>query len=323
MTPAAPEISRAPRWLHLLLSDYFSLILTVLLVAIFAPFTPGLLSRANLLNIFSYLLPLLIVAIGLTLVMITGGIDLSVTAIVAVASVVGGSLMTAGHQPAFIGVATMLLVGLLIGAANGAMITALHLPAFIVTLASMMFVSGFAVWFTQSRNIDQLPPAFLQIGQTLLISTAVTATLALVVRFLLQKTVYGRWLYATGQNPVTARVSGVPVRSMTFAAYVASGFCAALASVIMTGRLETASPVLGREMLLDVIGATVIGGISLFGGKGKIAWTFFGVPFLVALDNVLNLLNLSQFAITITKGSGILLAATLDALRTRFGFRQS
>ena len=301
------------------LSDYFGLALTILLLAALAPFTPGLLSKSNLLNVVAYLLPLLIVAIGMTLVMITGGIDLSVTSIIALTSVVGAKVMTTSAQSPFVGIIAMLALGATIGAANGAIITLLRLPAFIVTLASMMFISGFAVWFTQSKNIDQLPPAFLAIGQRLPIAAILAIAVAALAAYLLRNTIYGRWLYAIGHNSTAALISGVPVRRVTFAAYIASGLCAAVASVILTGRLETASPVLGREMLLDIIGATVIGGISLFGGKGKISWTFFGVLFLVALDNALNLLNLSQFAITITKGCGILLAATLDALRQRWG----
>jgi ribose/xylose/arabinose/galactoside ABC-type transport system permease subunit len=134
----------------------------------------------------------------------------------------------------------------------------------------------------------------------------------------LQRTVYGRWLYAVGQNSTAALISGVPVVKVAFAPYVISGFCAGLASILLTGRLETGSPVLGREILLDIIGATVVGGTSLFGGRGKILWTFFGVLFLALLDNALNLLNLSHFSITIAKGTVILLAAVLDALRQRY-----
>lgn len=326
--PAASASSGAARafgnlWFRWKLADYFGLLLTALLLAICAPFTPGLLSPSNLLNLAAYLIPLLIVAIGITLVMITGGIDLSIPSIIAFTSVLGGHLMTASGVPVVVGLGAMLAAGLALGAVNGAIITFLRLPPFIVTLASMMFISGFAVWFTQSKNIDQLPGAFLAIGQRLPIAAFLAAFVAALAHFFLQKTIFGRWWYAVGQNPVAARISGVPVRTMTFAAYVASGFCAAIASIILTGRLETASPVLGREMLLDIIGATVIGGISLFGGHGKIAWAFFGVLFLVTLDNVLNLLNLSQFSITIAKGVGILLAATLDALRQRFNLRQS
>ena len=308
------------RWLG---SEYLVLALTILLLAVLAPFTPGLLDRANLLNILGYLLPLFIVAIGMTVVMITGGIDLSVTAVIALTSVVGATIMTGHDRPtgALAGVFAMLLLGAGIGAINGAIVTLLRLPAFIVTLASMMFLSGFAVWLTQSKNIYNLPASFLSLGQRLPITLAATVLVAGVAHLLLQRTVYGRWLYAVGQNATASHISGVPVRTVTCAAYVVSGLCAALASVMLTARLETGSPVLGREILLDVIGATVVGGTSLFGGRGKIAWTFFGVLFLTVLDNALNLLNLSQFSITIAKGCVILLATVLDAVRNRFVVR--
>ena len=307
------------------LSEHLVLGLTVLLFVVLAPFTPGLASSANLLNILGYLLPLLIVAIGMTLVMITGGIDLSVTSIIALTSVVGAKLMSedTGAFATPLGVGVMLALGAGLGAVNGAVVTLLRLPAFIVTLASMMFLSGFAVWLTQSKNIYGLPGTFLALGQRLPITFALTAALAVAAHLMLRRTVFGRWLYAVGQNATTAHISGVPVRAMTFAAYVASGFCAALASVMLTARLETGSPVLGREILLDIIGATVVGGTSLFGGKGKIAWTFFGVLFLTVLDNALNLLSLSQFSITMTKGAVILFAAVLDAVRNRFVVRGS
>lgn len=306
-----------------LLSEYFVLGLTLLLLVALAPFTPGLVGSANLLNILGYLLPLFVVAIGMTLVMITGGMDLSVTSIIALTSVVGAKLMTGDDDgtPPVIGVAAMLTLGAGVGALNGAVITLLRLPAFIVTLASMMFLSGFAVWFTQSKNIYGLPVSFLALGQRLPIALAITAVLAVAAHLMLHRTVFGRWLYAAGQNATAAHISGVPVRALTLFAYVASGFCAALASVMLTARLETGSPVLGREILLDIIGATVVGGTSLFGGKGKVTWTFFGVLFLTVLDNALNLLSLSQFSITMTKGAVILFAAVLDAVRNRWVVR--
>ena len=319
------QLRGAQPFLRWCLSEYLVLGLTLLLFITLAPFTPGMATSANLLNILGYLLPLLIVAIGMTLVMITGGIDLSVTSIIALTSVVGAKLMTSdgGGAPTIVGVLVMLALGVGLGATNGAVVTLLRLPAFIVTLASMMFLSGLAIWLTQSKNIYGLPASFLALGQQLPITFALTTTLAGAAHLMLQGTVFGRWLYAVGQNATAAHISGVPVRAMTFAAYAASGFCAALASVMLTGRLETGSPVLGREILLDIIGATVVGGTSLFGGKGKIAWTFFGVLFLTVLDNALNLLSLSQFSITMTKGAVILFAATLDATRRRFAGQNS
>jgi ribose transport system permease protein len=302
------------------LSEYLVLGLTVALFATLAPLTPGLATSASLLNILSYMLPLLVVAIGMTLVMITGGIDLSVTSIIALTSVLGSKVMSSDGlgAPVLAGVLLMLVIGALLGAINGAMVTLLRLPSFIVTLASMMFLSGVAIWITQSKNIYHLPGGFLVLGQRLPLALAMTIVLGLTADVILRRTVYGRWLYAVGQNATAAHISGVPVVAITFAAYVASGFCAALASILLTARLETGSPVMGHEILLDIIGATVVGGTSLFGGKGKIAWTCFGVLFLTVLDNALNLMNLSQFAITITKGGVILFAAVLDSTRMRY-----
>ena len=128
---------------------------------------------------------------------------------------------------------------------------------------------------------------------------------------------WGRWLYAVGHNPTASLISGVPVNGMIVSAYIASGLFAALASVLYTGQAEIGSPVLGQKLLLDIIGATVIGGTSLFGGKGRILWTVFGVLFIKLIDNSLNLLDLSYFSIMMVKGGIILLAALLDATKNK------
>ena len=212
----------------------------------------------------------------------------------------------------------MLAIGVVIGAANGAAIHVLRMPPFIVTLTAMMFFSGFAIWLTQSQNIYELPRLFTRIGGGLTGSVTIAASTAVALHFTLSRTSLGRWLYAIGRNVKTALVSGVPVSGTTMAAYTISGVCAALASILYTGRLETGSPVLGQRILLDVIGATVIGGTSLFGGRGKILWTVFGVLFMTLVDNSLNLLGLSNFAVLMAKGFVILGAALLDAARQRY-----
>jgi ribose transport system permease protein len=281
-------------------------------------------SRENLGNVLEAMLPLLVLASGQTLVLITGGIDLSMTSVVALTSVLGASAMTGdggwlgGHVVAVpMGVALMLLVGGFLGGVNGATITVLRMPPFIVTLTAMMFLSGFAIWSTRSQNVYGLPGSFLVAGQKTWVGLGIVALFCVAADLALRRTKWGRWLYAVGQNARAALVSGVPVGHVTIAAYVVSGVSAGLASVLLTGRLETGSPVLGREMLLDVIGATVIGGTSLYGGKGKILWTVFGVLFLTLIDSTLNLLNCSHFVIMMVKGGVILFAATTDALRTR------
>jgi ribose/xylose/arabinose/galactoside ABC-type transport system permease subunit len=191
------------------------------------------------------------------------------------------------------------------------------MPAFIVTLTSMMFVSGLAIWLTRSRNIGNLPAGFSQIGGRLWIALPLVALVAGAVHLMLSRSLWGRWVYAVGHNSAAARISGVPVGGTVVSAYVLSGVLAAVAAVLYTGQAESASPVLAQKLLLDIVGATVIGGTSLFGGKGKILGTLFGVLFLKLIDNSLNLLDLSYFSIMMVKGGVILLAALLDALRNR------
>jgi ribose/xylose/arabinose/galactoside ABC-type transport system permease subunit len=143
--------------------------------------------------------------------------------------------------------------------------------------------------------------------------------LAAVIHVVLTRTLGGRWLYATGLNARAARISGVPVGRVVVCTYVASGALAAVASILYTARLETGSPTLGREILLDVIGATVIGGTSLFGGRGKVLWTTMGVLLFTLISNTLNLIGLGDDRAMIVKGCAILLAAALDWVRHRAG----
>ncbi len=306
----------------LLSAEYQVLALCLLWFVASIPFTPGLTSSNNISNIFSNLLPLLILATGQTIVLITGGIDLSVTSVMALSSVTGAMVMSGGDaRSTLIGVAVMLLAGAVVGLSNGLAVTKLQMPPFIVTLTAMMFFSGLAIWLTKSKTIYNLPPSFNAIGKGSLFfipyALVVTALLVAAAHILLSRSLLGRWLYAVGLNVKAARISGVPVERTTIWAYVFSGLCAAVAAILYTGRLETGSPVLGQRLLLDVIGAAVIGGTSLFGGRGKIVWTIAGVLFLTLIDNTLNLAGHSHFTIMMVKGSVILLAALLDVLRTK------
>jgi ribose/xylose/arabinose/galactoside ABC-type transport system permease subunit len=309
-------------------SEYSVFYLTVLYFLVMASFTPGLASAENASNIFSNLLPLLIVALGQTVVLITGGIDLSVTSTIALSSVLGAMVMSGdqgwlggGRWATPAAVVAMLLVGAVVGLFNGAAITLFRMPAFIVTLTTMMFASGLAIWLTKSKTIYNLPASFNIIGKGSFIivpyALVVAALVVLALHVALTRTLFGRWLYAIGHNARAAEVSGVPVSRTTKLAYVISGLCAAAASILYTGRMETGSPVLGQRILLDVIGAAVIGGTSLFGGKGKVVWTVFGALFITLIDNSLNMLGLSYFFIMMVKGAVILLAALLDAWRNR------
>lgn len=252
----------------------------------------------------------------------------------------GGLL--AGHPlAAAAGVAVILLVGLLVGLLNGVFIARFKLPSFMMTLVTLMLCSSVAIWITQSQNIVNLPDGFNELGSGDLVSVyfgekatpeikrrdilpfvtypmLISLGLAIAAHLLLSRTVFGRQVYAVGHNPKAAEISGIPVRRTIVMVFVIAGFCAAIAAILYSARLEGGRPTIGGgSALLDIIGATVIGGTSLSGGKGKITWTFVGVLFFVLLSNTLNYMRLSAFHIDVVKGAIILAAALLDVLRAR------
>ena len=274
----------------------------------------------NLSNVSWSLIPLFILAAGQTLVLITGGIDLSMTAVLALSSVAGAAAMRSG-LPWPMAVAAMIATGASVGALNGLAVAGLRLPPFMVTLITLMIFSGVAVWSTQSKPIGGLPGGFCEWGRNLVVAAGAAGVVGLGLHVLLRRGVFGRWLYATGLNATAARASGVPVGRITAAVYVMSGMLAGLASVIQTARLETGSPVLGQRQLLDVVGAAVIGGASLFGGRGGVRGALGGTTFFAVLDNALNLFGLEHFRIMVVKGAVILAAAAVDAGRRTFGSR--
>lgn len=291
-----------------------------------APLVPGFATSENAANVWIAMLPLLVVATGETIVLITAGIDLSVTSIIALSSVVGAALITgdggplSGHPLATpIAIAAMIAVGAAVGWLNGWCTAKLKMPPFIVTLTTMIFFSGLAVWFTQSQSIYDLPVGFLVLGQNVWVATAIAVAVAGSAQVMLSRSLLGQSLRAVGGNPRTAEVSGVHVSRVTVIAYVLSGVCAAIAAVLITAQLETGSPVQWENNLLDIIGATVIGGTSLYGGRGSVLWTASGVLLVTLIDNSLNLLGLSYFTIMIVKGGVIIAAAWLDTLRRRVG----
>ena len=337
----------------IVLSDHFVLVMTVLYFLLIWAIYPHMAGRRNIANLLSNIWPLLALVIGQMFVLIVGGIDLSQTSIMAVTSVLGAMIMAGRFDPAKFehnplwgvvfseqggllagsgwavpaAILIMLVVGVGIGLLNGAAVAKLKMPPFMVTLVAMSFYSGLAIYLTRSENIMHLPDSFIAVGKgragPVPSAMLIVVTLAVLAFVILNLSILGRWLYAVGQNIRTARVSGIPTERVVVLAYVFSGFCAALGSILYSARLEAGRPTLGRNLLLDVIGAAVIGGISLYGGKGRVLWAVYGVLFFVVLDNSLNKMPLEFYTIDIIKGSVILLAALLDSLRSRIASLQT
>ncbi len=337
----------------MLLSESFVLLLSIAFFVGLYLFMPYIANARNLANISSNMWPLLALVLGQMFVLILGGIDLSQTSIMALTSVIGAMLMTTNLDPTLfeksplwgillstegspvsgtllavpVGVTAMLGVGALVGLANGLAVAKFRMPAFMVTLVSMIFFSGLAIYLTKSENIMGLPAGFVAIGSgrvgPIPYSFFVVLVLAIAAHVVLRHTVLGRWFFAVGKSMRTSIVSGVPTERVIVIGYVLSGVCAAVASVLYSARLENGRPTLGQNLLLDVIGAAVIGGISLFGGKGKVLWAVFGVLFFVLLSNALSMLALPFYTEPVIKGAVILLAALLDVTRTRLLTREA
>ncbi|MCD4484076.1 ribose ABC transporter permease [Chromobacterium vaccinii] len=279
--------------------------------------SPDFLTVNNLLNVMRQVSINALIAFGMTLVILLGGIDLSVGSILALSSVLTATLLQAGVDPML---ATLLgiLAGAAMGLFNGLVISKGKVAPFIATLATMTILRGLALVFSNGSPITGFDSElFSMLGGGYvagLVPVPVVWMLILFIGFwfLLKKTVFGRHLYATGGNEEAARLSGVKVDRVKLWVYTASGAMSAMAGVVLTSRLNSAQPTAGTGYELDAIAAVVLGGTSLSGGRGWIFGTLIGALLIGVLNNGLNLLGVSSFYQQVIKGAVILLAVLLD-----------
>ena len=288
---------------------------------------PNFLKSENLLNIANQIAVIAIVAIGMTLVIITGGIDLSVGSLIAFSAVLAalfirdfaGAAHASNGGMIFACLAAILLCGL-IGGFSGGMITLAGIPPFIVTLAMMLVGSGLAYILAKGQSIYQIPDSFTWLGRgadAFKIPNAVFLMLVLyaAAHVLMSRMKLGRYLYAVGGNREAARLSGVPVRRVLMFAYIASGLLAGIGGVIMASQLKSGSPTYGNMYELYVIAAVVVGGTSLSGGEGKMLGTLIGAFTIAVIQNGMNLTNVESYTQKVVLGLVILSAVLLDKLR--------
>jgi ribose/xylose/arabinose/galactoside ABC-type transport system permease subunit len=283
--------------------------------------TPHFLTVSNLLNVLEQTAINAIIAAGMTFVIISAGIDLSVGSLVAVAGVVLASALHAG-LPIPIAIVVALGVGFLFGMLNGIAITWGHLPPFIATLGMMSIARGCALLFTEGRPVSGFDPAFRALATSRIAGVPapviVTAAVYLLGHFVLSSTRFGRYVYSIGGNEEATRLSGVNVRMHKTFVYGVSGLASAIAAVLLTARLNSAQPIAGIMYELDAIAATVIGGTSLMGGEGGLGGTIIGALIMGVLRNGLNLLGVSSFVQQIVIGLVIVFAVLIDtALKAR------
>lgn len=305
------------------ISQYGIYFAFIILCILFAVSNPVFLSIGNIINILRQISFNAILAMGLTVVIITGGIDLSVGSVLAVAAVVSASFIkeSAPVLPVFPAILIGLGIGALCGAFNGLCVTKGDLPPFISTMVMMTIARGAAQLYTKGRPVSGLLPGFTYIGSGFFLGVPVPIYLLLAVvlitYFILNMTRTGRWIYAVGGNEAATRASGIRVHRVKMVAYIYSGILAAFVGLIMTARLNSASPVVGDGYELDAIAASVIGGTSMEGGKGKVFNVVIGALIIGTITNGLDILNVSSYWQQIVKGFIILLAVLIDRKAAR------
>lgn len=302
-----------------ILIKYKSLVGLLALIIVVSILSPSFLSIKNIFNILRQTSVNGIIAAGMTFVILTGGIDLSVGSILAISGAICASLLSSG-QNIFVAVIAALVVGTVVGFLNGFIITKGKLQPFIATLATMTVLRGLTLVFTDGKPITlgsgDLALNFGKIGGGKILGIPTPALIMIVIFIccacILKYTQMGRYTYALGSNEEATKLSGINTDKVKIAVYTICGILAAVAGIIITSRLYSAQPTAGDGYELDAIAAVVLGGTSLTGGKGKITGTIIGALIIGVLSNALNILDVSSYYQMMVKGAVILVAVLLD-----------
>lgn len=313
MSSPTSQPNPSKRFIQISFLQRFGLLLVFLVLGfVLSLFSDRFLQVSNLVNITRQASINGIVSVGMTLVILTGGIDLSVGSVLALSAVIGADLMKQG-MPVIFAVLIALAIGAAMGAFNGLMITRWRIPPFIATLGTLTVGRGLTLMYTQGQPVTGLPESFRFLGAGSvgpipmpIIVAAITFFLAYIM---LTRTRTGEHIYMLGDNPTAARLAGINIHATTILVYALSGFCAALAGLVLIARLDSAQPVIGSGYEFNAIAAVVVGGTSFAGGEGTLIGTLLGALLLETLNNGLNLMNVSSLWEQVVKG--VVIAASL------------
>lgn len=310
-----PGVEKALAWL----TDYFPLVILAILFVLAALSSDAFLTTQNLTNLIRQASVLGIVAIGMLMVILTGGIDLSVGSIVALAAVLSVGL-TQG-APAWVTLVTAVAVGAVVGLVNGSVIALRGIEPFIMTLGMMALARGLASFYTQGQPIAPQNEAVLLAGKTTVAGIPLLGMVWLVVivaaTFLLRRTVFGRRVFAVGSSAAAARAAGLPIRGTLIVVYMSVGLLCGLGAFLFSSRVGAGTASMGLGWELEAIAAVVIGGARLSGGKGTVWGTVVGTLIFAIIANLLNLLNVSTFLQDAFRGGLIILVVLIGAGTSR------
>ena len=297
-------------------SKYGIIIILVLLFAFFSFTSSAFLSSTNLINIARQMAMLGISAVGMTFVMLTGGIDLSVGSIISLTGIVTAISMVTLHLNMIIAILLGLAVAVIVGLINGIAVTKFKIPALITTLGTMTSVRGLSFIFTGGMPVFGFPNSFNVFGRGSIVGVPIPVIIMTVIFFIgwitLNRTKYGRYLYAIGGNDEAARLSGINVPKNLLLAYLFSGLLTGIAGIIMLSRVNSGQPTTGTGFEMDVITAVVLGGINIAGGEGNFIGFIYGILIIGVLSNGMVLLNVYDYYQMLIKGLVLLFAVGID-----------
>lgn len=317
------QVVTSPDWKKTasqIFSKYGIFLIFIAMVVLVSILTPAFLSSQNLINVVRQISFIGIVAMGVTMVIITTGIDLSSGSVIALVSVITASFAQGDH-PLIMALVLGLGVGALAGFINGTISAKGAIPPFIATLGMMIAARGLALLYSDGRPIGGLSESFLFIGQGEIagipVPIIIFVIMGIISHLMLSKTKFGKYTYAIGGNEQAARICGINVDRYKIMIYTYAGFLSALAGIMLTSRISAGQPSMGVMYELDAIAAAVIGGTSLSGGIGTIPGTIIGALIIGVLNNSLDLMNVSSYWQQILKGGIIVTAVLIDSRKNK------
>lgn len=298
-----------------MLAEYAIIVIFIVLFVVMSIFAPNFFTGNNMVNILRQVSISGICAVGMTFVMLTGGIDLSVGAILGVSGVLTAMMMLKGI-PSLLASIIALALGVVIGGITGAIIHYIEIPPMIATLGTMTSLRGVAYLITGGTPVFGFDESYSKIGQghvgVIPIPVIILAIVYAIGIFVLSKTKFSRYVYGIGGNQEVARLSGIKVARVKITVYAISGFCSALAGLVMLGRVNSGQPRAGESYEMDVITAVVLGGVSLNGGVGNLSHVIFGVLIIGVLTNGMTMMAVDDYWQRVVKGLILLLAVSFD-----------
>lgn len=303
------------------ISHYAIFLVLIVMLVFFSIVAPGFFSKTSFLNIMRQVSVNGIAAVGMTMVILTGGIDISVGSIIGASSVLCAMMMTALHVHPVPAVIITLIFGWFVGIMNGLMVFYIKIPPMIATLASMSILRGMAYIFSGGLPVYDLPKGFTVLGQGYVVDIPVPVIIMLVCFaagwFVLEHTSYGRYVYGIGSNAESSRLSGISVGKITVSVYGVCGMLASLAGIVYLSRVNSGQPKGGEGYEMDIITAVVLGGVSTTGGEGKIIRVVVGLLIMGVLMAGMTMMNIQEYYQRVVKGVVLIAAISYDVISLR------